>query len=132
MKIFNTVIPVALLVVAAGCQSGHTRTASQSSVKSQPTAQTPPPPQNAPPAIAQQELKPTSIQEIKTDKVTYTIETIPSPRLTPTSREGDKAGQIYSSNIIAVYVHTNDNVTVSSTNATLIPAPANNPPPQSK
>jgi hypothetical protein len=132
MKIFNTVIPVALLVVAAGCQSDHSRTVSQSSITSQPTAQTPAPPQNTPPAIAQQEPKPSSIQEVKTDKITYTIETIPSQRLTPTSREGDKATQIYSSNIIAVYVHTNNSVTVSSTNATLVPAPANNPPPQNK
>ena len=34
----------------------------------------------------------------------YIVESIPAlPRLTPTSREGDK-GPIYSSNIIAVYV----------------------------
>jgi len=132
MKIFNTVIPVALLVVAAGCQSDHTRTVSQSTITSPPTAQTPPPSQNAPPAIARQGPEPTSVQQVTTGNATYTIETIPTPRLTPTSREGDKATQVYSSNIIAVYVHTNNSVTVSSTNATLIPAPSNNPPPQNK
>jgi hypothetical protein len=46
---------------------------------------------------------------------TYTIEEIPATRLSPTSREGDKSGAIYSSNIIAVYVNapgrTNGGVT---------------------
>jgi hypothetical protein len=36
------------------------------------------------------------------------VVSIPAPpQLTPTSREGDKPGPIYSSNIIAVYVDTN-------------------------
>jgi hypothetical protein len=46
---------------------------------------------------------------------TYTIEEIPTTHLSPTSREGDKSGAIYSSNIIAVYVNapgrTNGGVT---------------------
>jgi hypothetical protein len=38
-------------------------------------------------------------------EVTYTVELIPNPRLSATSREGDKPGEVYSSNIVAVYVH---------------------------
>lgn len=37
---------------------------------------------------------------------TYTVELIPTPRLTPTSREGDKSNVVYSSNIVAVYLDT--------------------------
>jgi hypothetical protein len=48
---------------------------------------------------------------------TYRIEEIPATRLSPTSREGDKSGAIYSSNIIAVYVdapgRTNGGITNS-------------------
>ena len=49
-------------------------------------------------------------------EVTYTVEMIPNPRLSATSREGDDSGAVYSSNIVAVYVHhrgesTNSNVT---------------------
>ena len=38
--------------------------------------------------------------------VTYTVEIIPNPpRLSATSREGDNSGEVYSSNIVAIYVH---------------------------
>jgi hypothetical protein len=38
---------------------------------------------------------------------TYTVELLPNPQLSPTSREGDKSGVVYSSNIVAVYLNTN-------------------------
>lgn len=131
MKILNLLIPVALVAVGAGCQSSRTQTSSRTSTTVQ-TAQTSAPRQNAPPAAAEQESKGTVIQQFKTDKATYTVETIPNTRLTPTSREGDKADHVYSSNIIAVYVHTNSGVTVGSTNATLVPTPVSNPQPGNK
>ena len=121
MKILNIFLPVALAAIAAGCQSPKPDVAHNNSAMPQ---------QNAPPDIARQDLKPTNVQQITTDNVTYTIETLPNPKLTPTSREGDQSNHIYSSNIIAVYVHTNSAVTLGSTNATSIPAPANNPQPQ--
>ena len=37
----------------------------------------------------------------------YRVEVIPNTRLSPTSREGDKHGHVYSSNIIAVHVEPN-------------------------
>ncbi len=37
----------------------------------------------------------------------YTVDLIPNPQLTPTSREGDNRPIIYSSNIVAVYLRTN-------------------------
>jgi len=107
------------------------RTSTSTSTTTQ-TAQIAAPQENAPPAIAPEELKSTNVQQFTTDKATYTVETIPNPRLTPTSREGDKADHVYSSNIIAVYVHTNNTATVNSTNATLIATPASNPPPEKR
>jgi PBP1b-binding outer membrane lipoprotein LpoB len=124
MKILNLLIPV--IVFTGGCQSEQPRTASPTSTTTQ-TAQATAPQQNAPPAVVQQEPQPTSVQQVTTGNATYTIETIPNTRLTPTSREGDKADRVYSSNIIAVYVHTNTGVTMNSTNATVIPAAAINP-----
>jgi len=90
------------------------------------------PQENAPPAIAPEELKPTNVQQFTTDKATYTVETIPNPRLTPTSREGDKADHVYSSNIIAVYVHTNNGVTVNATNSLVVPTAVEIPQPGNK
>jgi hypothetical protein len=101
----------------------------------QPVAQTSTPEPAAapepPPALVPAGTKPISVQQVVTDKATYTIETLPNPtpRLTPTSREGDKAEHVYSSNIIAVYVHTNSGVTVNSTNIPAAPTPQNQPQP---
>lgn len=130
MKILNLFILVASLAVVAGCQSNQTGTISRASPTTQIT-ESAAPQQNAPPSLVQQEPGPTTIQQITTDKATYTVQSIPSTRLTPTSREGDEANRIYSSNIIAVYVQTNG-VTVNSTNARVIPAPTENPQPQNK
>jgi len=131
MKILNQFIPVALLLIATGCQSDEPHTSSRTSTTTRASLAATPQ-QNAPPAVAEQQPKPTSIQQITTDKATYTVETIPNSRLTATSREGDGTSHIYSSNIIAVYVHTNSNVTVNSTNVTAVPTPANNPQPENK
>lgn len=122
MKMLNFLIPVALLAFAAGCQSHQPNTISSNAAV---------PSQNAPPSVVQQDQKPTAVQQFTTDKATYTVETIPSPRLTPTSREGDGTNRVYSSNIIAVFVHTNG-VTVDSTNASAIPTPTENSQPQNK
>jgi outer membrane lipoprotein SlyB len=53
---------------------------------------------------------------------TVTIESIPTNRLTPTSREGDKPGAVYSSNIIAVYVNQVGKTNGGITNVTSISA----------
>ena len=133
MKILNLLIPAALVAFIAGCQSEQTRTSSHASTSTTTqTAEAAAPQQNAPPAVVQQEPKPTSVQQFTTDKATYTIETIPNTRLTPTSREGDKTDRVYSSNIIAVYVHTNNGVSVNATNVPAIPTTGNNPPPAGK
>jgi hypothetical protein len=52
-----------------------------------------------------------------------TIESIPTNRLSPTSREGDRSGTVYSSNIIAVYVKQLDKTNGGVTNITSISAP---------
>ena len=49
----------------------------------------------------------------------YTIESIPAGRLSPTSREGDKPGVVYSSNIIAVYVNKPNGMNTSVTNGVI-------------
>ena len=36
-----------------------------------------------------------------------TVELIPNPQLTPTSREGDRSNVVYSDNIVAVYLNSN-------------------------
>ena len=85
MNIFKCLAVLAALIVGAGCQSNRTHASN-----------------NVQTAAANSE-------------VTYTVEIIPNPHLSATSREGDKSGEVYSSNIIAVYVHhhgesTNSNV----------------------
>jgi len=131
MKILNLLILLALVAFGAGCRSDRAQTSSRTAATA-PVAQTAPSQQNAPPTVVQQEPQGTVIQQFTTDKATYTVETIPNTRLTPTSREGDKPDHVYSSNIIAVYVHTNNDVSVSSTNATLISTPASNLQPGNK
>jgi hypothetical protein len=131
MKIVNTLLPVALLALGVGCRSSESSTVSRTSTTPQ-TMHAVSSQQNEPPSVVQQELKPTTIEQFTTDKATYTVETIPNPRLTPTSREGDMETTVYSSNIIGVFVHTNNSMTVNSTNTVGTPAPANNPPPETK
>ncbi|HEY2081649.1 MAG TPA: hypothetical protein VGI88_02610 [Verrucomicrobiae bacterium] len=89
MKTLNTLAALAALIIGAGCQSNQNH-ASNDSYKSQQAANKP-------------------------ENYNVTIESIPANRLSPTSREGDKLGAVYSSNIIAVYVNqvgkTNGGVT---------------------
>jgi len=132
MKTLKILVPVALLVVGVGCRSSETHTMSRTSTTTQQITQAAESQQNAPPAIAQEEPKPSTVEEFTVNNLTYTIKTIPNSRLTPTSREGDDTKHVYSSNIIAVYVHTNNNPTVNSINATEMPVPANNSQPQNK
>ena len=85
MNISKCLVILAAVIVGAGCQSNHPHASN-------------------------------SVQGTLPDTdVTYTVEMIPNPRLSATSREGDKSGEVYSSNIVAVYVHprggsTNGNV----------------------
>lgn len=85
MNISKCLVILAAVIVGAGCQSNHTHVLN-------------------------------SVESASPDSdVTYTVEMIPNPRLSATSREGDDSGAIYSSNIVAVYVHhrgesTNSNV----------------------
>lgn len=54
-------------------------------------------------------------------EVDYTVETIPNPRLSPTSREGDKQTEVYSSNIIAVHVYPRNGGMIRATNSPAVP-----------
>jgi len=119
MKTWNIFLPVALLVVGFGCRSNEPHVASRTTTTQ--INQTVDSEPSAPPAVAEQELGTTTIEELTTNNVTYTIQSIPNKRLTPTSREGDQANEIYSSNIIAVRVHTNNPSAVNSTNGATIP-----------
>jgi hypothetical protein len=130
MKILNILISVALLMVGVGCRSSETHTASTTTTRR--ISQTTESQQNAPPTVVQEEPKPAAPQQFTVNNLTYTIETIPNPTLTPTSREGDDTQHVYSSNIIAVRVHTNNNVTVNSIDAAATPASASNSQPQNK
>jgi len=117
MKTWNTFLLVALLAVGFGCRSNEPHVASTT----RETVQTVDSKPSVPPAVAEQEPGTTTIEQLSTNNVTYTIQSIPNSRLTPTSREGDQANEIYSSNIIAVRVHTNNPSAVNSTNGATIP-----------
>jgi hypothetical protein len=114
MKISNCLFTLAVLAIGAGCQSAHTDASSRSSSSSDVTQTSEVSTQTAEGAPAQHG---TIVQQGSTPDVNYTIEMIPNPRLTATSREGDKPTEVYSSNIIAVYVHPKQGVTVTSTNS---------------
>ncbi len=77
MTRINYAIVLTALLVGAGCQSSHTGR-TESSAQLEPPAQP-----------------------------VYTIELIPNPQLTATSREGDNRTVVYSKNIVAVYLRTN-------------------------
>jgi len=125
MKTRNFFILAALMVVGFGCRSNEPREVSSTSTTTRQNAQTTETQQNASPVIASQKPEATTIQQFTTNNVTYTIRSIPNSRLTPTSREGDKANAVYSSNIIAVQVRTNNSLTVNPSNDATNPAPGN-------
>ena len=80
------------------------------------------PPQRATASVPQPAATNGIPQQITTDKAIYTIRVLPNPRLSATSREGDKTNEVYSSNIIAVYVQPRNGVTVDSTNLPSAPS----------
>lgn len=131
MKTLYQFIPVAFLMIGAGCQSNKPHTVSGVSTTTQ-TVQSAEPQPSASASLEQDEPKGIPLHRFTTGNATYTIESIPNTRLTPTSREGDKGNYVYSSNIIAVYVHTNNGVTMDLTNSPVVPAPANASQPQVK
>jgi hypothetical protein len=109
MKISNCLIPLAVIVAGFGCRSADNHIASTTDT-SQETVQT---------------AETSKVLRGSTGDFDYTVEMIPNPRLSATSREGDKPGEVYSSNIIAVYVHPRNGVTISSTNSPAVPSPEN-------
>ena len=116
MKISNCLIGFAVLAVGAGCRSNNNPAVSNSTTLQQPTQ-----------TIATEETAPQAAPGVETVQQgtigdsDYKIQMIPNTRLSPTSREGDKATEVYSSNIIAVYVQPHKGVTVNSTNLSANP-----------
>ncbi len=129
MKALHILISPILILIAVGCQSHQTQMTSSMQAAAPQVTPAPAPPENATPAVAQQASTNSGPQQIITDDAIYTIEVIPNPRLSATSREGDQAKEVYSSNIIAVYRHPRNGATVNSTNSTATPSPGNNPQP---
>jgi hypothetical protein len=126
MKISNCLIGLAILALAAGCRSTNSRAVSNSATSEQ-SIQTTAPAETAP-ALGQPEGSGVStVQRGSIGDVDYTIQMIPNTRLSATSREGDKPTEVYSSNIIAVYVQPHKGATVSSTNAPVAPTQVKNP-----
>jgi len=109
MKISNCLFALAAIAVGFGCRSGQTHYTS-TTYTSQQTVQTAPPQGSGPPVL-----------QGSTGDFDYTVETIPNTRLSATSREGDKPTEVYSSNIIAVYVHPRNGAAISSTNSPATP-----------
>jgi len=131
MKISNCLIALAVMVVGAGCRSADTHVASTTAT-SQQAVQTSPPRQAAQASVPQQDSGASTVQRGSAGDLDYTVQVIPNAPLTATSREGDKPKEVYSSNIIAVYVHPRNGVTVNSTNSPAVPNPPNNPEPARK
>jgi len=132
MKALNIFIPVVLIGIVAGCKSQGPQAVSSASTISPHVAEAPLPPQNATASVPQQAATNGIPQQITTDKAIYTIKVLPNPRLSATSREGDRTNEVYSSNIIAVYVQPRNGITVNSTNSPVAPSTENNPQLQSK
>ena len=124
MKALNIFTPLVLIAVAAGCKTHEgPSVSSRRTVSPQMTQISAPSQQATSTSTAQQVAADGAPQQIVTDKAVYTIKVIPNPRLSATSREGDKANaEVYSSNIIAVYVHPRNGATVNSTNSSVVPS----------
>ena len=123
MKALNIFTPLVLIAVAAGCKTHEGPSVSSRRTVSPQMTQISAPSQATSTSTAQQAAVDGAPQQIVTDKAVYTIKVIPNPRLSATSREGDKANaEVYSSNIIAVYVHPRNGATVNSTNSSVVPS----------
>jgi hypothetical protein len=122
MKALNILIPLILISMAVGCKSHEAQTVSSASTISPQMTEAPLPPQRATASVPQPAATNGIPQQITTDKAIYTIRVLPNPRLSATSREGDKTNEVYSSNIIAVYVQPRNGVTVDSTNLPSAPS----------
>jgi hypothetical protein len=113
MKISNCLISLVILVAGAGCRTADTHspvaTSSISRVDQAPAEQSK--------ETSAAEPAGQIVQRGAVGDYTYTVAVIPNQHLSATSREGDKPAEVYSSNIIAVYVHPRNGVTVSSTNS---------------
>jgi hypothetical protein len=118
MKTSNCLIFLAVLVIGAGCRSADTPEHVTTSSTSQKVVQT-----TVSPSAQSSTAEPVgqTVEQGTVGDYTYTVQMIPNQRLTATSREGDKPTEVYSSNIIAVYVHPKNGVTVSSTNSAAVP-----------
>jgi hypothetical protein len=119
MKISICLIGLAIVAAGAGCRTNNNSSTSSASVSqrsvqtaSRETAAAP-----VPEAIPGAK----TVEQGSIGNADYTIQMIPNTRLSATSREGDKPTEVYSSNIIAVYVQPHKGVTVSSTNFTAVP-----------
>jgi len=130
MKALNLCITLVCLAVTAGCQSHKPQMVSDAPGATPQVAHTWLPQSETDPS-AQSELKPTIIEQFSTDDATYTIESIPNPTLTPTSREGDKMAPVYSTNIIGIFVHPK-NGAVRTNDRMGAAAPANTAAPPGK
>lgn len=95
MKISISFFVLAIVGLVAGCHTEDRTATDTSSVTKRTTTTTAAAPA---PALATSSAAP---------HVSYRVEVIPNTRLSATSREGDKPNEVYSSNIIAVYVTTN-------------------------
>jgi hypothetical protein len=126
MKTLNPFISLVLLALAAGCRSHSSQSVSDAE-NLPPAVATEPTPNESNPATADAR-KSTIIDEGTSDGVSYRIESIPNPLLTPTSREGDKNAGVYSTNIIGVFVHRNNEPV--DAHETAAPVPANNAQPE--
>jgi|GEM_PF-3510204 len=124
MKISISFFVLAIVGLVAGCHTEDRTATDTSSVTRRTTTTT-----AAAPAPAQ---APASAQAKSSaaPHVSYRVEVIPNTRLSATSREGDKPNEVYSSNIIAVYVTTNG-VDAQTTNLNTAGTLGNSPTPAS-
>jgi hypothetical protein len=128
MKTSNCLIALAVLVAGAGCRSTDTHSQVTTSSTSERSIQTTSPaPDQSSAAEAGQ-----TVQQGTVGDYTYTVKVIPNQRLSATSREGDKPAEVYSSNIIAVYVHPRNGVTVNSTDSAALVSEADTSQPAKK
>jgi hypothetical protein len=124
MKNLNCLIALAAVAIGAGCRSAETHHATTTTTVRRVTVQTAPP-QREVEMSGQQQNQGVIVSQGTTSNFDYQVELIPNSRLSATSREGDKSKEVYSSNIIGVYVHPH-NASAGSTNVPAAPNPGEN------